>query len=109
MGQPISTKGTIIERDAYSACGLSLYSAADGRAISRGEVGFDATAVLARGGGAGGGTRRGVHYGQKVGGCGIGGGGGGGDRSGAWTLALANRGEVRLYRPMWGVGGGSQQ
>ena len=29
--------------ETYPAGGLSLYSATDGRAISRGEVGFDAT------------------------------------------------------------------
>ena len=51
-------------------------------AVSRGDVGFDATAVMARRGGAGGAL--------------------------AWALALADRGEVRLYRPKWGeeAGGG---
>ena len=49
-------------------------SAADGKAVSRGDVGFDATAVFARRGGEGGG----------------------------WTLALADRGEVRLYEQTWG-------
>ena len=53
---------------------LSLYSAADEKAVSRGDVGFDATAVFAR----------------RV------------EEGGGWTLALADRGEVRLYEQTWG-------
>ena len=51
--------------------------------VSRGDVGFDATAVMARRGGAGGAL--------------------------AWALALADRGEVRLYRPKWGRAGGGRR
>ena len=53
---------------------LSLYSAADGKAVSRGDVGF--------------GRHRRLRATE---------GGGGG-----WTLALADRGEVRLYEQTWG-------
>ena len=67
---------------------LSLYGVADGRAISRGEVGFDATAVFARGGDVFAGAGSGA--GSSAGRC------------PRWSLALAHRGEVRLYRPMLG-------
>ena len=67
LGPAVATPGEGSKR-------LSLYSAVDGKAVSRGDVGFDATAVFARRGGAGGG----------------------------WTLALADRGEVRLYEQTWG-------
>jgi WD40 repeat protein len=80
---------------------LSLYSVGDGRAVSRGEVGFDATAVLARA----------VIPAAGVAGAGAAGGGHGApggvdhssrERSTTWTLALADKGQVRLYRPLWG-------
>jgi hypothetical protein len=48
--------------------------------LSRGDVGFDATAT-----------------------CVLAARDGGGVGAGGWTLAMANRGEVRVYRSKWGT------
>ena len=71
---PGGARGPAVATPGEGSKRLSLYSAADGKAVSRGDVGFDATAVFARRSGGGGG----------------------------WTLALADRGEVRLYEQTWG-------